>query len=144
MNEQIRVFNDLKELGSFIRKQRQLKGEKMDNISKALLIKKEILKKFEEGTITNKDLNSNSHLKGFLNSYIKFLELEKKCKLELSAASKISNLNKSNLQLEMSGTKKNNYGSFVILLSLIMIGLTFLFWNKETYIDLYILGTAIK
>ena len=29
MVDENRVFNDLKELGSFIRKQRQLKGEKM-------------------------------------------------------------------------------------------------------------------
>ncbi len=144
MKEEVKIFNDLKSLGSFLRAHRRIRKLDLENVAKTLLIKKNILHKFEEGDITIYNLKSQSHLRGFLNSYIKFLKVEKICKLELSTGNSISNLEKSNLHLETSGYKKHNYGSFIILLSLIMLGLTYLIWNKNTYINLYILGTSIK
>lgn len=144
MKKDFKIFNDLKSLGSFLREQRRIRKLDLESVAKTLLIKKNILKKFEEGEITIYNLKSQSHLRGFLNSYIKFLKLENTCKLELSTGNTISNLEKSNLHLETSGSKKNNYGSFIILLSLIMLGLIYLMWNKDTYLNLYILGTSIK
>ena len=40
--------------------------------------------------------------------------------------------------------QKNQYTSIIILLSLIAIGLVYLFWNKDTYLNLYLLGTQLN
>ena len=144
MKEKIIIFNNLESLGVFIGEQRVKKKLELNNVAEALLIKKSILIKFEKGDVSTDDLKTQPHLGGFLNSYIRYLKLEKECKLELTTTNTISNLKKSNLQLETSESKKNNYSSVVILLSLIMIGLTYLIWNKETYLNLYLLGTTIN
>ncbi len=136
-----KIFKDMKQLGNFLRENRRKKGIKIENVSQSLLIKKEILKKFEDGTI---NISNNSYLKGFLNSYVKFLKLEKVCKFEISNSNKISTLDKSNFQLEMSETKRSKYGSVIILLSLIIVGMIYLFWNKNTYLNLYLIGISIN
>ena len=137
-------FKDLVTLGGFLKKQRRLKGKKIESISKNLFIKKKIIQSFEEGSITLDKFHNDSYLKGFLKSYIKYLELEKFCSLELLDQKKISNLNKSSLHLETSSSKNNSYGSITILISLILLGLVYLIWNKQTYIQLYLLGTALN
>ena len=144
MNIDKKDFKDLLELGSFLKKHRRLKGEKIENIAKKLLIKKRILTSFEEGQVTFAIFKQESYLKGFLISYVKYLGLDQICNLDILQQKKISNLNKSNLQLEVSGEKHNNSGSIIILLSLILIGLTYLIWSKQTYIQLYLLGVAIN
>ena len=141
MNTEIKTFKSIVELGVFLRNQRRLQKIKLEDASKILLIKKEILNKFEIGDYNvEKDL----HLKGFLNSYIKYLNLEKLCKLEIQQKQKISSLEKSNLQLESAEPKKNKYSSIIILLSLIIISLIYLFWNKKTYLNLYLIGSYIN
>ena len=85
-----------------------------------------------------------SYLKGFLNSYIKFLNLENSCVLELTDTQKVSKLEKSNLQLESSELRKNKYSSIVILLSLVAISLTYILWNKKTYLNLYLIGSHLN
>ena len=97
--------------------------------------------KFENGDI---DIEQQSYLRGFLNSYIRFLKLEDLCQFRFSQTKKISNLKKSNLQLESSELKKNKYSSIIILLSLISVGSIYLFWNKKTYINLYLIGTHLN
>ncbi|MAI02877.1 MAG: hypothetical protein CMP40_03505, partial [Rickettsiales bacterium] len=82
--------------------------------------------------------------KGFLNSYIKYLNLEGVCRLNLLQSAKVSDLKKSNLRLKDISSKETKYGSLLILLSLILIGLTYLFWSKNTYLNLHLLSTAIK
>ena len=42
-----------------------------------------------------------------------------------------------NVSLDNTSIKKNRYGSLIVLLSLILIGLLFLLWNKSTYQDLF-------
>ena len=110
MNTGLKTYTDLKELGSFLKKNRRLQNIKLEQVSKLLLIKKEILSKFENGEI---NIEKKSYLKGFLNSYIKFLKLENLCEYKISQTKKVSNLKKSNLQLESSGLKKNKYSSMV-------------------------------
>ena len=144
MTNNIKIFNNLKEIGSFLKKNRRLKGKKLYDIAKILVIKKDLLSDFEEGNITMEKFNNNPHLKGFLNSYIKYLNLEGVCRLNLLQSTKVSDLKKSNLRLKDISSKETKYGSLLILLSLILIGLTYLFWSKNTYLNLHLLGTAIK
>ena len=83
-------------------------------------------------------------MKGFLNSYIKFLKLENSCILRFTEIKKVSKLEKSALQLKSSELKKNKYSSIVILLSLIAVSFTYLLWNKKTYLNLYLIGSHLN
>ena len=143
MTEEKKKFEDTVSLGSYLRKQRRLKDKKIALVSKKLFIKKAIIKSFEEGSITIDKFHSDSYLKGFLKSYIKYLELDKTCNLDLIEQKKISNLNKTSIHLETSDSKNNSYGSITILISIILLGLVYLIWNKQTYTQLYLLGTSL-
>ena len=83
-------------------------------------------------------------MKGFLNSYIKFLKLGDLSKLKFTEPKRVSKLEKSNLQLESSEFKKNKYSSIVILLSLVAISFTYLLWNKKIYLNLYLIGSHLN
>ena len=144
MTEEKKVFKDLESLGSFLKKHRRSKGEKIESIANLLFIKKKTLQMFEDGTIVLDDLYKDAYLKGFLKSYIKYLQLENICILKFLEQKRISNLSKSSLQLKEATSKNSSYGSITILLSLILLGLVYLIWNKQTYIQLYLLGTAIN
>ena len=141
IDSKIKTFTNLKELGSFLKENRELQNIKIEDASKLLLIKKDILDKFEKGEA---NIEQASYLKGFLNSYIKFLKLENLCKLKFTETKKVSKLEKSNLQLESSELKKNKYSSIVILLSLIAISFIYLLWNKKTYLNLYLIGSHLN
>ena len=141
IDSEIKIFTSLKELGSFLKENRELQNIKIEDASKLLLIKKDILDKFEKGEA---NIEQASYLKGFLNSYIKFLKLENLCKLKFTETKKVSKLEKSNLQLESSEIKKNKYSSIVILLSLVAISFTYLLWNKKTYLNLYLIGSQLN
>ena len=140
-NSEIKIFSDLKELGSFLKENRELQNIKIEDASELLLIKKNILDKFEKGEV---NIEQASYLKGFLHSYIRFLKLENLCKLKFTETKKVSKLEKSNLQLERSEFKKNKYSSIVILLSLIAISCIYLLWNKKTYLNLYLIGSHLN
>ena len=140
-DSEIKIFTNLKELGNFLKENRELQNIKIEDASKLLLIKKDILDKFEKGEI---NIEQESYLKGFLNSYIKFLKLENSCVLKLSETQKVSKLEKSNLQLESSELKKNKYSSIIILLSLVAISFIYLLWNKKTYLNLYLIGSHLN
>ena len=141
INSKIKTFTNLKELGDFLKENRELQNIKIEDASKLLLIKKNILEKFEKGEV---NIEQASYLKGFLNSYIKFLKLENLCILRFTEIKKVSKLEKSALQLESSELKKNKYSSIVILLSLIAISFTYLLWNKKTYLNLYLIGSHLN
>ena len=141
IDSKIKTFTNLKELGNFLKENRELQNIKIEDASKLLLIKKDILDKFEKGEA---NIEQASYLKGFLNSYIKFLKLENLCKLKFTETKKVSKLEKSNLQLESSELKKNKYSSIVILLSLIAISFIYLLWNKKTYLNLYLIGSHLN
>jgi len=141
IDSKIKTFTNLKELGDFLKENRELQNIKIEDASKLLLIKKDILDKFEKGEV---NIQQASYLKGFLNSYIKFLKLENLCILKFTETKKVSKLEKSNLQLESSELKKNKYSSIVILLSLIAISFTYLLWNKKTYLNLYLIGSHLN
>ena len=125
IDSKIKTFTNLKELGDFLKENRELQNIKIEDASKLLLIKKDILDKFEKGEV---NIQQASYLKGFLNSYIKFLKLDDLCVLDFIETKKVSKLEKSALQLERSELKKNKYSSIVILLSLIAISFTYLHW----------------
>ena len=141
IDTEVKTFTNLKELGSFLKENRELQNIKIEEASKLLLIKKDILYKFEKGEA---NIEQASYLKGFLNSYIKFLKLENLCKLKFTETKRVSKLEKSNLQLESSEFKKNKYSSIVILLSLVAISFTYLLWNKKTYLNLYLIGSHLN
>ena len=104
IDSRIKIFTNFKELGTYLKENREQQNIKIEEASKLLLIKKEILDKFEKGEA---NIEQDSYLKGFLNSYIKFLKLENLCKLKFTETKKVSKLEKSNLQLESSELKKN-------------------------------------
>ena len=141
IDSKVKTFTTLKELGGFLKENRKLQNIKIEDASKLLLIKKDILDKFEKGEV---NIEQASYLKGFLNSYIKFLKLENICILKFTETKKVSKLEKSNLQLESSELKKNKYSSIVILLSLIAISFTYLLWNKKTYLNLHLIGSHLN
>ena len=141
IDSKIKTFTNLKELGDFLKENRELQNIKIEDASKLLLIKKDILDKFEKGEV---NIQQTSYLKGFLNSYIKFLKLDNLCVLKFIETKKVSKLEKSALQLESSELKKNKYSSIVILLSLIAISFTYLLWNKKTYLNLYLIGSHLN
>ena len=141
IDSKIKTFTNLKELGDFLKENRELQNIKIEDASKLLLIKKDILDKFEKGEV---NIQQASYLKGFLNSYIKFLKLDNLCILNFIETKKVSKLEKSALQLESSELKKNKYSSIVILLSLIAISFTYLLWNKKTYLNLYLIGSHLN
>ena len=141
IDSKIKIFTNLKELGDFLKENRKLQNIKIEDASKLLLIKKDILDKFEKGEV---NIQQASYLKGFLNSYIKFLKLDDLCILNFIETKKVSKLEKSALQLESSELKKNKYSSIFILLSLIAISFTYLLWNKKTYLNLYLIGSHLN
>ena len=141
IDSKIKTFTNLKELGVFLKENRELQNIKIEDASKLLLIKKDILDNFEKGEV---NIEQASYLKGFLNSYIKFLKLENSCILKFTEIKKVSKLEKSALQLESSELKKSKYSSIVILLSLIAISFTYLLWNKKTYLNLYLIGSHLN
>ena len=141
IDSKIKTFTDLKELGCFLKENRELQNIKIEDASKLLLIKKNILDNFEKGEA---NIEKASYLKGFLNSYIKFLKLENSCILRFTEIKKVSKLEKSALQLKSSELKKNKYSSIVILLSLIAVSFTYLLWNKKTYLNLYLIGSHLN
>ena len=141
IDSKIKIFTNLKELGDFLKENRKLQNIKIEDASKLLLIKKDILDKFEKGEV---NIQQASYLKGFLNSYIKFLKLDNLCILKFSETKKVSKLENSALQLESSELKKNKYSSIVILLSLIAISFIYLIWNKKTYLNLYLIGSHLN
>ena len=141
IDSKIKIFTNLKELGDFLKENRKLQNIKIEDASKLLLIKKDILDKFEKGEV---NIQQASYLKGFLNSYIKFLKLDDLCILKFSETKKVSKLENSALQLESSELKKNKYSSIVILLSLIAISFVYLIWNKKTYLNLYLIGSHLN
>ena len=141
IDSKIKTFTNLKELGDFLKENRELQNIKIEDASKLLLIKKDILDKFEKGEV---NIQQASYLKGFLNSYIKFLKLDNLCILNFIETKKVSKLEKSALQLESSELKKNKYSSIIILLSLIAISFTYLLWNKKTYLNLYLIGSHLN
>ena len=141
IDSKIKTFTNLKELGNFLKENRELQNIKIEDASKLLIIKKDILDKFEKGEA---NIEQDSYLKGFLNSYIKFLKLENLCKLKFTETKKVSKLEKSALQLESSELKKNKYSSIIILLSLIAVSLVYLLWNKKTYLNLYLIGSHLN
>ena len=141
IDSKIKTFANLKELGDFLKENRELQNIRIEDASKLLLIKKDILDKFEKGEA---NVEKDSYLKGFLNSYIKFLKLENSCILKFTETKKVSKLEKSALQLESSELKKNKYSSIVILLSLTAISFTYLLWNKKTYLNLYLIGSHLN
>ena len=113
-------------------------------ISTQLFIKKQILSDIEEGNITVEEFATNTHLKGFLNSYMRYLKIDNYVKIEEFFKQKPTSVKNTNVSLETAKEKKNIYGSMLILFSLLLICLTYLLWNKQTYYQLEKLGQTLN
>ncbi|MBF97127.1 MAG: hypothetical protein CFH34_00843 [Alphaproteobacteria bacterium MarineAlpha9_Bin4] len=139
-----KTFNNFKELGTYIKKKRRETGERIESIASKLLIKKIILQNIENGIFTQSDYEKNTYLKGFLKTYIKDLNIINDCDLDNLFLNNTIGINKTGMSIENNKVEKNKFGSLVILTSLILIGLLFLFWNKSTYQDLFELEKFLK
>ncbi|MEC8100307.1 MAG: helix-turn-helix domain-containing protein [Pseudomonadota bacterium] len=137
-------FNNFLELGTFIKKKRRETGERIESISSKLIIKKTILQNIENGTFTQIDYEKNSYLKGFLKTYMKELGVIHFCYIENLFSNNSVEIKKTRVSVDNSKIKKSKYGSMIILSSLILIGLLFLIWNRNTYYDLYELEKFLK
>ena len=132
-----KTFNNFGELGTFIKKKRRETGERIESIASKLLIKKTILQNIENGTFTQSDYEKNSYLKGFLNTYMKDLQIINICDTENLFLKNTMEIKKTSVSIDKNNNDKNKFGSLIILTSLILIGLLFLIWNKETYNSLF-------
>ena len=132
-----KTFNNFQELGTFIKKKRRETGERIESISSKLIIKKIILQNIENGVFTQSDYEKNSYLKGFLKTYMKDLNIINDCDVGNLFLKNIMEIKKTNVSLDKNKIEKSKFGSLIILTSLVLIGLLFLFWNKSTYQDLF-------
>ncbi len=132
-----KTFSNFVELGKFLKKKRRETGERIESIASKLLIKKIILQNIENGIFNQEDYEKNNYLKGFLMTYMKELDIIKICNIENLFLKNILDIQNSNVSLDDSMSQKSKGGSLIILISLILLGLLFLFWNKDTYYNLY-------
>ena len=132
-----KTFSNFVELGNFLKKKRRETGERIESIASKLLIKKIILQNIENGIFNQEDYEKNNYLKGFLMTYMKELDIIKICNIENLFLKNIIDIQNSNVSLDDSMSQKSKGGSLIILISLILLGLLFLFWNKDTYYNLY-------
>ena len=116
------------------KKKRRETGERIESISSKLIIKKNILKNIENGSYTKNDFEKNSYLKGFLKTYMKDLGLINECDVENLFINNSIDIKKSRVSLDNNKADSNKFGSLIILISLILIGILFLFWNKKILI----------
>ena len=132
-----KTFSNFVELGNFLKKKRRETGERIESIASKLLIKKVILQNIENGIFNQEDYEKNNYLKGFLKTYMKELGIIEICDIENLFLKNILDIQNSNVSLDDSMSQKSKGGSLIILASLILLGLLFLFWNKDTYYNLY-------
>ena len=66
------------------------------------------------------------------------------CYIENLFSNNSVEIKKTRVSVDNSKIKKSKYGSMIILSSLILIGLLFLIWNRNTYYDLYELEKFLK
>ena len=133
MLQEKKIFKNFFELGTYIQKKRRETGERVEAISSKLIIKKEILKNIENGIFSQNDYEKNTYLKGFLKTYMKDLGLLEECDIENLFINSSIDIKSSGVSLDNNKTSSNKFGSLIILVSLIFIGLLFLFWNRDTY-----------
>ena len=144
MLQEKKIFKNFFELGTYIQKKRRETGERVEAISSKLIIKKEILKNIENGIFSQNDYEKNTYLKGFLKTYMKDLGLLEECDIENLFINSSIDIKSSGVSLENNKTSSNKFGSLIILVSLIFIGLLFLFWNRDTYYRLFELEKLLK
>ena len=135
--ENKKIFNSFKELGSYLKRKRRENGERLESVSSKLLIKKNILQNIENGIFDQSHYEKNSYLKGFLKTYMKDLNIMEDCDIENLFLKNIIDIKRSTVSLDNAKIDKNRFGSLVILISLVLLGLLFLLWNKSTYQKLY-------
>ena len=144
MQQEKRIFKDFFELGTYLRKKRRETGARIESISSKLIIKKNILKNIENGSYSKIDFEKNSYLKGFLKTYMRDLGIINECDLDNLFINNAIDIKKSRVSLDKDNADKNKFGSLIILLSLIFIGLLYLFWNKSTYYELFELEKILQ
>lgn len=132
-----KTFTNFQELGTFIKKKRRETGERIESFSSKLLIKKIVLQNIENGIFTQSDYEKSSYLKGFLKTYMKDLNVIDNCNIENLFLKKTIDIKSTSVSIDKNKAEKNKFGSLIILTSLIIVGLLFLFWNKSTYQELY-------
>ena len=144
MLQEKKIFKNFFELGTYIQKKRRETGERVEAISSKLLIKKDILKNIENGIFSQNDYEKNTYLKGFLKTYMKDLGLLEECDIKNLFINSSIDIKSSGVSLDNNKTSSNKFGSLIILVSLIFIGLLFLFWNRDTYYNLFELEKLLK
>ena len=102
------------------------------------------IKNIENGTFSQNDYEKNSYLKGFLKTYMKDLGLLNDCDVENLFVNNSIDIKNSRVALDNNKVNSNKFGSLIILISLMLIGVLFLLWNKDTYYQLYELEKLLK
>ncbi len=144
MLQEKKNFKNFLELGTFIQKKRRETGERIEAISSKLLIKKSILKNIENGIFSQNDYEKNSYLKGFLKTYMRDLKLLEICDIENLFVNSSIDIKNSGVSLDNNKADDHKLGSLIILISLILIGILFLFWNRNTYYELFELEKLLR
>ena len=144
MLQEKKIFKNFLELGTFIQKKRRETGERIEAISSKLLIKKSILKNIENGIFSQNDYEKNSYLKRFLKTYMRDLKLLEVCDIENLFVNSSIDIKNSGVSLDNNKENDQKFGSLIILISLILIGILFLFWNRNTYYELFELEKLLR
>tara|TARA_A100001015_G_C14917082_1_gene682791 strand:+ start:381 stop:815 length:435 start_codon:yes stop_codon:yes gene_type:complete len=144
MLQEKKIFKNFLELGTFIQKKRRETGERIEAMSSKLLIKKSILKNIENGIFSQNDYEKNSYLKRFLKTYMRDLKLLEVCDIENLFVNSSIDIKNSGVSLDNNKENDQKFGSLIILISLILIGILFLFWNRNTYYELFELEKLLR
>ena len=75
---------------------------------------------------------------------MKDLNLLEECDVENLFANSAVDIKNSRVSLDNNKASSHKFGSLIILVSLIFIGLLFLFWNRDTYYNLFELEKLLK
>ena len=112
--ENRKTFSNFKELGSFIKKRRRESGERIENISSKLLIKKNILQDIENGLFSQSDYEKNTYLKRFLKTYMKDLKIVNICDVENLFFNNTVDIKQTNVSLDNTKIGKNKFGKIML------------------------------
>ncbi len=132
---------NMKELGTILKSEREKKKETIASISRTLFIKKSYLEKFEGGRI--KIESTETYVKGFLNTYAAYLDVDLSAHM-VQISKKTDNKIKNNLMFSHIPPKQRLPGSIIILSSLILMGLVYIIWQRQTYFEMNKISKSIS
>ncbi len=136
---------NLLELGALLKEEREKKGESLELVAQKLFIKSKYISIIESGNIKELSLEQ-AYLRGFINSYLKYLGLNINYDIDneiKEVKEKKKPRKETQVPVDIIPPKEEASIGMILLFSILLLGLVYLLWNKQTYFDLNNLGTII-